>query len=204
MIRFVSLNLFLILFFSLPAFCQKSYEENGYFITLKGDTIHGYLYNKESMYLIYKNEKGKRKQFTPSKIKGFRINDKDYIPLYLKEFDSKRFMAIKEKGYYTLLQYEDVAKYGPQPFMGGAAFGAVQGSFQARNSGYYLKKADDENYYSVPSKKKLLISFLNIYFADDPPILEPVPEDKSPIDSIELIVRSYNERHKRNEPVLVH
>lgn len=208
MIRFVSLNFFLIILFSFPAISQKSYTVNGYFITLKGDTVHGYLYNKECMYLIYKNEKGKRKQFSPSKIKGFRINDKDYIPLYLKEFNTKRYMAVRERGYYTLVYFEDIANYGRSTMgIGGIAgagiAGASIGALKAHNSGYYLKKSNDENYYSIPYKQKLLMQFLQTHFADDPIILKTASEEKSSIDSIEFIVKSYNERHSVIEPVPV-
>jgi hypothetical protein len=207
--EFTSVSFFLLILFSCPVFSQKSYQENGYFITLQGDTVHGYLYNKESMYLIYKNEKGKRKQFTPSKIKGFRINDKDYIPLYLKEFNTKRYMVVMERGYYTLVYFEDIDKYGNGSMgMGGIAgaglAGASMGALKAHNSGYYLKKSNDDNYYSIPYKQKLLIRFLQTHFADDSSIIEGASIEKSSIDSIEFIVKSYNEWHTLSESGLVH
>ncbi len=179
-------------------FAQKKFVPNGYYISKAGDTVYGYLRNKESMYLVVKMENGKRKQFTPSKIQGFNIAGKEYIPLFLREFDTKRFMVVRVKGYCSLYAYEDVDKYSTYGMMG-LVGGAIEGSFKAHNSGLYIKKDKDENYYSVPSTNRLIRKFLNEHFGENTSLIESLGEDKISEDSIENFVITYNTWYKYKE-----
>ena len=186
--------LMLIILLSDQAFAKKPIKPNGYYITKSGDTIHGYLKNKESMYLIVKTVDGKRKKFTPSKINGFNLAGREYVPMYLKEFKTKRFMAVKVKGYCTLYAYEHIDKYSIYP-MGGVVGAMVEGGFKADNSGLYIKKADDENYYSVPHAYKPLRKFLIRHFEDNTELISNL-EKVVKVENVESLVIAYNKWYK--------
>lgn len=190
--------LMMIFFLSEHTSAKKPIIPNGYYISRSGDTIYGHLRIKESMYLIVRTIDGKRKKFTPSKIKGFKLAWREYIPLHLEEFNTKRFMAVKVNGYCSLYSYEDVAKYSLNG-MAGIAGAAVEGSFKAHNSGFYIKKDDDENYYSVPSADKLLKKFLIKHFGDNTEFISNL-ENKDLIDNIESMVVNYNKWYKYIRP----
>jgi len=71
--------------------------------------------------------------------------------------NSIRYVAIKGKGYYTLLQYDFMGSYSTYGQMG-LMGGAVEGTFKARNSGYFVIKKKEKGYYSLPSSNKLRLS----------------------------------------------
>jgi hypothetical protein len=142
------------------------------------------------MYLIVKTIDGKRKKFTPSKIKGFKLASREYISLHLKEFKTNRFMAVRVKGYCTLYAYEDVEKYSLNG-MGGIVGGMVEGGFKAGNSGLYIKKEDDENYYSVPHAHKPLRKFLIRHFEDNTELISNL-EEVVKVEDVGRLVIAYN------------
>jgi len=184
--------LMLMFFLSDLVSAKKPFIVNGYYISKSGDTIHGFLRNKDSMYLLVRTENGKKKKFTPSKIKGFYLAGQAYIPLHLKEFNTNRFMAVRVKGYCSLYAYVHVDKYSMNG-MGGMVGAAVEGSFKAHNSGLYIKKEDDENYYSVPASKKLLEKFLFTHFGDYPDLFSNL-DSKERLDHLEKMIVDYNIR----------
>jgi len=190
--------LLLVILVSNPASAEKPIRPNGYYISRSGDTIHGYLRNKDSMYLIVTSENGKRKKFTPSKIRGFNLAGREYIPLHLKEFNTNRFMAVKVKGYCTLYAYEHVDKFSLNG-MAGVAGAAVEGGFKANNSGLYLKKEGDDNYYSIPAAIKPLTKFLINHFGGHTKLISTF-EKKDLFENVENLVIAYNKWYKYERP----
>ena len=118
---------------------QEGYLENGYYVSLENDTVFGNLTNQDGMYLVCIDSKGKKHKFSPSSIKGFCLDHQEYTSLFIHEMNSIRYVAIKGKGYYTLLQYDFMGSYSTYGQMG-LMGGAVEGTFKARNSGYFVIK----------------------------------------------------------------
>lgn len=89
-------------------FGQTEFPQNGYYVTLKNDTIYSNLENQGGMYLVYKNAKGKKHKFTPSQIRSFCINQQEYIPLFINEMGSKRYVAVMIEFIGNALAFADV------------------------------------------------------------------------------------------------
>lgn len=172
-------------------------DVSDYYITLQNDTLYQKLETAFSRYLIYNNSKGRQRKYTPSMIKGFRINSIEYVPLYLKDFDSKYFVSVRGKGTITLYKYDCIDQhYGGMP--GGALPGAFIGMQMARVSGYYMVKQGDSTLFSIPAKEKFFIEFMDKHFADNLEIIEKVNKKQYSIKDIELIVREYNIGIRKN------
>lgn len=191
------LGLFVIgLILSISVAAQNKYTANGWYITKNGDTIYGYLKIKESMYLIAQNAEGKRKSLTPSKVKQVRIGHSTYVPMYLKEFDKKRFVTLRIKGKCSLYVYEDATRalYAPAMGVGPALIAAgTDASFYAHNSGAYLKFENDENYYSVPLNRKPFNKFICHHFSKNQEIISRLDEEwKEMIPFLAELIMEYN------------
>ncbi|MCF8372356.1 MAG: hypothetical protein K9H64_12080 [Bacteroidales bacterium] len=173
------------------SFSQKRNYKEGFYISLENDTIYGYLKQKHSMYLFFRDADGHKKKFTPSKIKGFDIGGKEYKSCYLKDFELMYFLAVKEKGTISLFQYEDINDHnlnGQYGLIGGIA----EGSFRGRVSGYYIKNMNDNTLNSVPSANNLFAKFIKIHFSAINIIVEKVELGEISIDDVEEIVAKYN------------
>jgi len=171
---------------------QETLQENGYYITLENDTVFGNLTNQDGMYLIYRDSKGKKHKFSPSRIKGFCLDHQEYTSLFIHEMNSIRYVAIVGRGYYTLLLYDFIggySSYGQMGLMGGA----VEGTFKARNSGYFVIKKNEKGYYSLPSSNKLLRKYLSANFSDDTYIKQEAENEELSLKSIESIFKKANE-----------
>jgi len=175
----------------LNVFGQTEFPQNGYYVTLKNDTIYSNLENQGGMYLVYKNAKGKKHKFTPSQIRSFCINQQEYIPLFINEMGSKRYVAVKAKGYYTLLFYDinNYSTYGQMGLIGGIA----EGTFKTYNSGYYVIIESETGYYSLPSSHKLLIKYLLNHFGNDAIIKQEAEKEGLSKQSIEPIFKLANQ-----------
>ena len=160
----------------MPLKAQEKYAPNGWYITKAGDTIHGSLRIKDSMYLIARNAKGKKKSITPSRVKEVRIGSSTYVPMYLKEFDKLRFVSLRIKGKCSLYVFEDALKTPYTPVMG-VIPAMMEWNFHAHNSGAYIKFENDEKYYSVPSYRKQFNKFIIYYFSDNQEILSRLNEE---------------------------
>lgn len=174
--------------------CQRNNFEKGFYITLKNDTIKGLMKNEESMYLVFKNEKGRQKKFSPSQIKGFTIMGKEYIPFYLKEFDLKFYLAVRQKGYITLLQYEHINSrnhYYPSLDVATLAV-ADEAYFRSRVSGYYIKKTGNDTLFAVPGGKNLLAGFIITHFSDNAELVSRANKGEFSISDIHQIISIYN------------
>lgn len=198
------LNLMLIgLLMTISVAAQDKYPYNGWYITKAGDTIHGNLKVKESMYLIVRNSKGKKKSLTPSKVKEVRIGKSTYVPMFLKEFDKKRFVTLRIKGKCSLYVYEDALNASYAPGMGVIPTMIAAGtdaSFYAHNSGAYLKFENDENYYSVPLYRKPFNKFINYHFSDNHEIISRLDEEwKEMIPFLAELILYYNKPKKETE-----
>jgi len=171
--------------------CQNQEFEEGYYITLKNDTVHNLLKNANSMYLVFYNKKGFMKKLTPSQVKGFTISGVEYVPMYLKEFDLKYFLAIKQRGCITLFQYEGIdSRYQMLP--GGAVTGADIGNFRNHVSGFYIKKSHDDNLFAIPGGKRLLADFILKHFSDNEELVTKAKNLEYTYKDIELIIEKYN------------
>jgi len=171
---------------------QEGYQENGYYVSLENDTVFGNLTNQDGMYLIYRDSKGKKHKFSPSRIKGFCLDHQEYTSLFIHEMNSIRYVAIVGRGYYTLLLYDFIggySSYGQMGLMGGA----VEGTFKARNSGYFVIKKNEKGYYSLPSSNKLLRKYLSANFSDDTYIKQEAENEDLSLKSIESIFKKANE-----------
>lgn len=193
-LNIVYIVMVIALFISSQVYAQgkKKFPENGYYISLENDTIYGNLENEGSMYLIYRDEKGKKKKFSPSRIQGFYLNNVEYIPLYVKGIDLKIYVSVRLKGYYTVLRddyFNSYSTYGQMGLIGGA----VEGAYKSYNSGYYVYKGDDKEYYSIPASPKLLRKYLVNNFGDDPFIKAEAANDTLSVKSVEAIFKSANE-----------
>jgi hypothetical protein len=190
----ISTILFLSIIMILPfnVLGQEEFRENGYYVTLNNDTVFGNLTNQDGMYLVYRDSKGKKRKFSPSRIKGFCLDHQEYIPFFINEMSSIRYVAIKVKGYYTLLHYDymnSYSSYGQMGLMGGA----VEGSYKARNSGYYVIKENEKGYYSIPGSNKLLRKYLSTNFSNDTFIKQEAEKEGLSLKSIEAIFKGANE-----------
>lgn len=164
----------------MPLKAQGKYAPNGWYITKAGDTIHGSLRIKDSMYLIARNAKGKKKSLTPSRVKEVRIGSSTYVPMYLKEFDKLRFVSLRIKGKCSLYVFEDALKTSYPPGIGvipAMVIAGTEASFRVNNSGAYLKFENDEKYYSVPLYRKQFNKFIIYYFSDNQEILSRLDEE---------------------------
>lgn len=156
----------------------SKYPVNGYYITLSGDTIYGNLKNKEQMYLHYRDASGKKKVYTPSKIRSYNLDNQEYRPMYLENIDKKRFVAVVVTGEHTLYLYNDgsipgmvlgSAYMSPVTFAATAVAGGIaEGIFDAHNSGYYITKPGIDKLYSIPSTDRLIIEFFQQHFGGLP------------------------------------
>jgi len=190
------LLLLLLILSQLNVFGQNEFTENGYYVTLEQDTAFGNLTNQDGMYLIFKDSKGKKHKFTPSRIRGFCLNHQEYVPLFITEMSSMRYVAVRLIGYYTLLHYDYIdgySTYGQMGLMGGAA----EGMFKARNSGYYVIIENEKGYYSLPSSRKLLSKYLLNHFGTDTFIKAEAEKENLSLQSIEPIFKLANELKKR-------
>ena len=185
------LLLSLLILLQLTVLGQEEFPENGYYVTLENDTLYGNLENQDGMYLVYRNEKGKKHKFTPSKIRSFCLDHQEYIPLFINEMDSKRYVAVKAKGYYTLLLYDinSYSTYGQMGLMGGIA----EGMYKTHNSGYCVIIENEKGYYSLPSTHKLLSKYLSDHFGNDTFINAEAVKENLSMQSIEHIFKLANE-----------
>jgi len=188
------LLLTLLILPQLNLFGQEEFPENGYYATLENYTISGNLTNQDGMYLVFRNTKGKKHKFTPSQIRSFCLDHQEYIPLFINEMDSKRYVSVKLKGYYTLLFYDinSYSTYGQMGLIGGVA----EGIFKTYNSGYYVIIENEKGYYSLPSSHKLLSKYLSEHFADDALIVQESEKESLSLKSIEPIFNLANELRK--------
>lgn len=185
----------LLILSQFNVFGQEKLPENGYYVTLENDTISGNLTNQNGMYLVFRNAKGKKHKFTPSQIRCFNLNHQEYIPLFINEMNSIRYVAVRVKGYYTLLCYDFMdgySSYGQMGLMGGAA----EGMFKAKNSGYYVIIENEKRYYSLPTTHKLLSKYLSEHFDNDAFIKQEAEKESLSIKSIEPIFKLANELKK--------
>lgn len=153
----------------------SKYPVNGYLITLSGDTLFGNLKDKEQMYLHYRDSSGKKKVYTPSKIRSYSLNNQEYIPLYLENIDKKRFVAVIITGEHNLYLYNDGSIPGmvvETAFIAGIATAVVGGlaesSFNIHNSGFYITKPGSDKLYSIPSTDRLITEFFEQLFGGLP------------------------------------
>ncbi len=164
-----------------PAQVKPSkYPVNGYLITLLGDTIYGNLKDKDQMYLHYRDASGKKKVYTPSKIRSYSLNNQEYTPQYLENLDKKRFVAVVVKGNHNLYLYNDGSNPGMffgstymSPFAGlavGVAGGLAEGVFDVYNSGFYITKPGNDKLYSIPSTDRLITQFFEQLFGGLPDV----------------------------------
>ncbi len=183
----------LVLFFSSHVNAQgkKEYPENGFYVTLDNDTIRGNLKNQDCMYLIYRDAKGKKKKYSPSQIQSFCIDNQEYMSLYVKKMDVKVYVSVRLKGYYTVLLYDCINSYSTYGQMGMIG-GAAEGAYKTYNSGYYVYKGNDTEYYSIPTTPKLLRKYLVTNFGDDPFINAEAENDTLSVKSVEAIFKSAN------------
>lgn len=188
------LLLLLVILPQLNVFGQKEFPENGYYVTLENDTIYGNLENQDGMYLVFRNAKGKKHKFTPSQIRSFCLDHQEYIPLFIKGMDSKRYVAVKVKGYYTLLLYDvnSFSTYGQMGLLGGMA----EGMYKSHNSGYCVIIENEKEYYSLPSTHKLLSKYLLDHFGNDTFIKQEAEKESLSLKSIEPIFKLANELRK--------
>ena len=186
------LLLSLLIMLQLTVLGQEEFPENGYYVTLENDTLYGNLENQDGMYLVFRNEKGKKHKFTPSKIQSFCLDHQEYIPLSITEMNSIRYGAVKLKGYYTLLHYDYMSGYSTYGQMG-LLGGATEGMFKARNSGYYVVIKNEKGYYSLPSTHKLLSKYLSDHFGNDTFIKAEAEKENLSMQSIEHIFKLANE-----------
>jgi len=188
------LLLSLLILQQLNVFGQTEFPENGYYVTLENDTLYGNLGNQDGMYLVFRNVKGKKHKFTPSQIRSFCLDRQDYIPLFINEMDSKRYVAVKVKGFYTLLHYDirNYSTYGQMGLMGGIA----EGMFKTYNSGYYVFIENEKGYYSLPSTHKLLSKYLLNHFGNDTIIKQEAAKESLSLQAIESIFKLANELRK--------
>jgi len=186
-----ALLLSLLILPQLNVFGQTEFPQNGYYVTLENDTISGNLTDQDGMYLVFRNSKGKKHKFTPSQIRSFCLDRQEYIPLFINEIDSKRYVAVKAKGYYTLLFYDltGYSTYGQMGLMGGMA----EGIFKNHNSGYYVIIKNENGYYSLPGTHKLLSKYLSDHFGNDDFIKQEAEKESLSKQSIEPIFRVANE-----------
>jgi hypothetical protein len=190
-------TLMLLSFLILPqlnVFGQTEFPENGYYVTLENDTIYGNMENRDGMYLVFRNAKGKKHKFTPSQIRCFYLNQQEYTSLFINEMGSKRYVGIKAKGYYTLLFYDikSYSTYGQMGLMGGMA----EGMFKTYNSGYYVIIENENGYYSLPSTHRLLSKYLLDHFGNDAIIKQEAQKENLSKQSIEPIFKMANELRK--------
>ena len=187
--------LLMLIVISHEAKSQSGFSD--YYITLQNDTLYQKLETAFSRYLVYHNSKGRQRKFTPSMIKGFHINSIEYVPLYLKDFDSKFFVSVRGKGSISLFKYDCIDQhYSGMP--GGALPGAFIGMQMARVSGYYMKKQGDSTLYSIPAKEKFFIEFMDKHFADNLEIIEKVHKKEYSIKDIEQLISEYNIGTRKN------
>ena len=104
---------------------------------------------------------------------------------------SKRYVAVKAKGYYTLLFYDinNYSTYGQMGLIGGIA----EGTFKTYNSGYYVIIESETGYYSLPSSHKLLSKYLLNHFGNDEIIKQEAEKEGLSKQSIEPIFKLANQ-----------
>lgn len=200
------MKILFVFLFLIPLFgeiaTQDSYEINGYYISNEGDTVYGYLVNNRGKSMIYRDSVGNKKRFTPSRIKGFCINEVDYKSASLPDVHVSRFLLVLENGAVMLLsQYgemtdEDQSQVvvGVVPGTGviGVGVGIPVSRSQGPNSGFYIQKKLDSNLYPVPSKKKFLYKFIEKHFPDNEPLVKEFIEKSKTIEDLSDFVFEYN------------
>ncbi|NVO20659.1 MAG: hypothetical protein HXX13_13240 [Bacteroidetes bacterium] len=190
--RIITLCLLFLALSGLKSFAQPKCYINGYYLTLQGDTVVGELHFKDMMYLKYKSPDGREKKFSPSDVKGFTIQGKEYASWFMEQYNTKRFFRIEVRGYYSLLSFED---YHSQQttFFNGTSTGGI--GFYADNnySGYYLQKPGSDFLLPIPKIMEKLRKFITEHFADDPVIMKKAEEGTYSVDSIFQLFREYNE-----------
>ena len=195
---------FVLLLSVSDLFAQKKIFINGYYLTLEGDTIYGNLLNKRNMILRFRSPEGKKRQFMPSKIKGFRIDETDYKSVFLPDLKTYRYLQVIEKGSVTLLIGNDteIERLNPPPtrsfYLGVAVNGlgvAVPVSTKKNEpvySGMYIEKESDTIVLSVPARNDDLYKFLQEHFSDNDTLVQEFIDHPSGINDLRRFIYKYN------------
>ncbi len=141
-----------------------------------------------------KMRKERKKKFSPSRIKGFTISGREYVPMYLPEFDLNYFLAVRQKGNVTLFQYEDInnrSRYYPSLAVATLAV-ADEAYSRSRFSGYYIKKAGNDTLFAVPGGKNILARFILKQSGDNEELVLKAKNEEYDIHDIQQIVSVYN------------
>jgi hypothetical protein len=199
----------LIIFLSVSdLFAQEKVVINGYYLTLEGDTVYGNLLNKRNMILKFRSPEGKKRQFMPSKIKAFRIDETDYKSIFLPDLKTYRYLQVLEKGSVTLLIGNDseIERLNPPPSGGlylGVAVNGIGVAVPVSNkknepvySGMYIEKEGDTTVFSVPAKNDVLYLFLQEHFSDNDTLVQAFIDHPSGINDLRRFVYKYNSLKK--------
>ena len=215
-ILFITVFIFLACFLNKNGITQNRTFSDGYLITLDNDTIYGKTKNRDCMYLLFYDKEGKKSKYTPSKIKGFYIGEKinrngyktqgkEYISVFLNEFDNNYYLYVRKKGYLDLYQFEIIhQKQSTYGLIGGALGGAFTGIAHSKSSGYYIKKDNDKTLYIVPSSQRKLIKFFEKYFPGETITIEKLKRKEYTIKKMDEIVEEINNKqiHNKNHKAL--
>lgn len=167
------------------------------------------------MYLIYRSPEGKKKSFTPSKIKGFRIDENDYRSAFLPDIKFYRFLKVSETGDVFLFKGNDKDFEMNNPLNTGTAVTAgpagrgiyvgVQVPIRKQKaqivySGLYIQKGNDTILLSVPAIKESLYLFMEEHFSDNDSLVQEFIDHSSGINDFGRFIWAYNfSRQKRTE-----
>ncbi len=213
-ILFITVFIFLACFLNKNGITQNNKYTDGYIITLDNDTIYGKTRNRDCMYLFFYDKEGKKRKYTPSKIKGFYLGEKinrngfktkgkEYISVFLNEFDNNYYLYVRKKGYLDLYQFEIIhqkqASFGFGVSIEGVFLGAFARIPNSKSSGYYIKKENKETLYIVPSSHKKLIKFFEKYFPDETITIEKLKRKEYTIKKMDEIVEEINKKHIYNK-----
>lgn len=172
----------LFLFYSLLSFSQITFEE-GYVITLKGDTIKGEIklnHKKEiDLYskIMFKISETEKKSYNPAKIKEYNIRGESFIS---KELHGENvFMRRASRGTLVFYEYQ---------FLEPAPTGDEAVAFE-----YYIQKAGTEELIKIKENKfrKQLAELMS----DNQEVVAMLEDKKTVYSEIIDIVKKYNGEH---------
>lgn len=202
--KFYLIYLFICCFLGNIA-AQRSYLVNGYYLTLEGDTILGHLENRKDKYLICRDSTGDKKLFTPSKIRGFHLDETDYKSAFMPDLKMYRFLKIIESGDVFLFQSSDQDFYMnnsshivPATYSGAGKTGISvtvplrKPKTQIVYSGLYIQRENDSIMLSVPARKESLYLFMQEHFNDNNTLVQEFIDHSSGINDFGRFVFKYN------------
>ena len=206
---FITVLFLFACFLNKNGITQNRTFTDGYLITLDNDTIYGKTKNRDCMYLLFYDKEGKKSKYTPSKIKGFYLGErvyqngfitkgKEYISVFLNEFDNNYYLYVRKKGYLDLYQFETIHQKQSSYGIGGVIGGAFTEIANSKSSGYYIKKDNNKTLYIIPSSQRKLIKFFEKYFSVETIIIEKLKRKEYTIKKIDEIVDEINKKHINN------